>query len=267
MPPKGNEARAAALAELAALLHRMRTDPALARRASRAAERRAAGRAAARQPARDRPRMARRQRAARSRWCSAASWPPRAASMPGASSARPTTGPASSRNFREVLAVAREEAALLAERSGLAPYDALMDRYEPGMTSADGRPRLRRPAAVAARADPARCASGRRASRWSQPRGPVPGGGAARAVRAGDAPARLRLRGRPARRQHAPVLRRRARGRAHDHALPRGRLPRQPDGHDPRDRPRALRAEPAARLAGPAGGAGALDGASTRARA
>ena len=29
MPPKGNEARAAALAEMAALLHRMRTDPQL----------------------------------------------------------------------------------------------------------------------------------------------------------------------------------------------------------------------------------------------
>jgi carboxypeptidase Taq len=29
MPPKGNEARAAAMAEMATLLHRMRTDPAL----------------------------------------------------------------------------------------------------------------------------------------------------------------------------------------------------------------------------------------------
>ena len=29
MPPKGNEARAAAMAEMAALLHRMRTDPQL----------------------------------------------------------------------------------------------------------------------------------------------------------------------------------------------------------------------------------------------
>ena len=39
-------------------------------------------------------------------------------------------------NFREVLAIAREEAALLSERSGLSRYDALMDRFEPGMTSA-----------------------------------------------------------------------------------------------------------------------------------
>ena len=37
-------------------------------------------------------------------------------------------------NFREVLAIAREEAALLSAQTGLRPYDALMDRFEPGMT-------------------------------------------------------------------------------------------------------------------------------------
>ncbi len=36
MPPKGNEARAAAMAEMAALLHRMRTDPSLADSIARA---------------------------------------------------------------------------------------------------------------------------------------------------------------------------------------------------------------------------------------
>ena len=36
MPPKGNDARAAALAEMAALMHRMRTDPALADAIARA---------------------------------------------------------------------------------------------------------------------------------------------------------------------------------------------------------------------------------------
>ena len=36
MPPKGNEARAGALAELAALMHRMRTDTTLAERLARA---------------------------------------------------------------------------------------------------------------------------------------------------------------------------------------------------------------------------------------
>jgi carboxypeptidase Taq len=40
-------------------------------------------------------------------------------------------------NFREVVRLAREEARLLAADSGLAPYDALMDRFEPGVRSAD----------------------------------------------------------------------------------------------------------------------------------
>jgi carboxypeptidase Taq len=39
-------------------------------------------------------------------------------------------------NFREVLAIAREEAALLSAQTGLRKYDALMDRFEPGMTCA-----------------------------------------------------------------------------------------------------------------------------------
>ncbi len=38
MPPRGNEARAAALAEMAALMHRLRTDPALADHIARAGE-------------------------------------------------------------------------------------------------------------------------------------------------------------------------------------------------------------------------------------
>src|SRR5690606_32742007 len=39
-------------------------------------------------------------------------------------------------NWRPVVAYARQEATLLAEASGLSPYDALVDRFEPGMTSA-----------------------------------------------------------------------------------------------------------------------------------
>ncbi|MBC7941682.1 MAG: carboxypeptidase M32, partial [Chitinophagaceae bacterium] len=37
-------------------------------------------------------------------------------------------------NFRPVLAIAREEASLLSAHSGMSKYDALMDRFEPGMT-------------------------------------------------------------------------------------------------------------------------------------
>ncbi|MEY8878888.1 MAG: carboxypeptidase M32, partial [Leptothrix sp. (in: b-proteobacteria)] len=40
-------------------------------------------------------------------------------------------------NFRPVVRIAREEALHLAEHTGLAPYDALIDRYEPGTTSAE----------------------------------------------------------------------------------------------------------------------------------
>ncbi|MEO7008851.1 MAG: carboxypeptidase M32, partial [Caldimonas sp.] len=39
-------------------------------------------------------------------------------------------------NFRPVLRLAREESKYLADAFGLAPYDALLDQYEPGMTSA-----------------------------------------------------------------------------------------------------------------------------------
>jgi carboxypeptidase Taq len=37
--------------------------------------------------------------------------------------------------FREVVACAREQARLLSAQTGLSPYDALLDRHEPGMTS------------------------------------------------------------------------------------------------------------------------------------
>ena len=40
-------------------------------------------------------------------------------------------------NFREVVRLSREEATLLAAETGLSRYDALMDRYEPGVRAAD----------------------------------------------------------------------------------------------------------------------------------
>jgi len=39
-------------------------------------------------------------------------------------------------NLREVLAIAREEAEALSQQSGMPRYDALIDRFEPGMTAA-----------------------------------------------------------------------------------------------------------------------------------
>ncbi|MBX3644707.1 MAG: carboxypeptidase M32 [Rubrivivax sp.] len=135
MPPKGNAARAAALSEMAALLHRMRTDPGLADGIARAEQEALSDlqRANLREIRRDWQRanalpdsLVQRRQLAGSR-CEHA-WR--------------TQRPANDwdgflQNFREVVAVAREEAALLADCSGLSRYDALMDRFEPGMTSVE----------------------------------------------------------------------------------------------------------------------------------
>ena len=40
-------------------------------------------------------------------------------------------------NFREVVALSRQEATHLAEALGVSRYDALMSKYEPGMTGAE----------------------------------------------------------------------------------------------------------------------------------
>jgi carboxypeptidase Taq len=134
MPSKGNEARAAALGEMAALLHRMRTDPAL-RRQLQDAEQEALDdfqRANLREMHRQwrasnalPESLVQRQQLATSR-CEHA-W----------RTQRPANDWAGFlANFKPVLAVAREEAALLSAQTGLRRYDALMDRYEPGMTCA-----------------------------------------------------------------------------------------------------------------------------------
>ncbi len=134
MPPRGNEARAAAMAEMAALLHRMRTDPALRERLQRAEDEPldAVARANLREMQREwrlanvlPESLVQRQQLAASR-CEHA-W----------RSQRPANDwPGFVANFRAVLALAREEAARLADAGGLAKYDALMDRFEPGMTCA-----------------------------------------------------------------------------------------------------------------------------------
>jgi carboxypeptidase Taq len=84
MPAKGNEARSLALAEMDGLLHQLATDPALAGLLD----------AAAAEPLDDTQRANLRE-IRRARWWRPRAWPTTAASMPGARSARPTTGPAS----------------------------------------------------------------------------------------------------------------------------------------------------------------------------
>ncbi len=132
MPPKGNEARAAAMAEMSALLHRMRTDPALPAQLQRAEQedltplQRANLREMHRQwqGANALPeQLVQRQRLATAR-CEHA-WRQQ----------RPANDwPGFVGNFREVLKLAREEAELLSQQRGVRKYDALMDRFEPGMT-------------------------------------------------------------------------------------------------------------------------------------
>jgi carboxypeptidase Taq len=134
MPPKGNEARAAALAEMAALLHRMRTDARLPDQLARA-EQEALG-----EMQRANLREMHRQ------WHSANALPASLVQRQQLATSRcehawRTQRPANDwqgfvGNFREVLALAREEAELLSAQTGLARYDALMDRYEPGMRCA-----------------------------------------------------------------------------------------------------------------------------------
>lgn len=131
MPPKGNEARSAALAELAGLMHGLRTDAGLPDEMARAEQ----------EPLDELQRANLRE--IRRNWELANALPAelvqrRTLAARRCEHAWRTQRPANDwkgfvANFREVLAVAREEAALLSARSGLSRYDALMDRFEPGM--------------------------------------------------------------------------------------------------------------------------------------
>ena len=134
MPPKGNEARSAALAELAGLTHRLRTDASLRDRLARAEQ----------EPLDELQRANLRE--IRRDWFNANALPESLVQARQLATSRCEHAwrrqrPANDwagfvEHFREVLRVAREEARLLSEASGLSKYEALMDRYEPGMTCA-----------------------------------------------------------------------------------------------------------------------------------
>lgn len=135
MPPKGNEARAAAEAELSALIHRTRTDPRLATwlKAAEQEDLDAVARANLREIRRD--------------WRDANALPESLVEAKTLAGARCEHAWRSQRqhndwkgflgNFRAVVKLAREEAQLLADDTGLTRYDALMDRFEPGVRAAD----------------------------------------------------------------------------------------------------------------------------------
>jgi carboxypeptidase Taq len=134
MPPKGSEARAGAMAEMDALMHHIRTDAQLAQWLQRAEDE-------------DLGEIERANlREMRREWRAANALPQALVQAQSLASARCEHAWRSQRpandwagflvNFRDVLALAREEAQRLADDSGLSVYDALMDRFEPGTTSA-----------------------------------------------------------------------------------------------------------------------------------
>ena len=135
MPPGGSQARAAAEAELNALIHRTRTDARLAAwlRAAQDEPLDEAERANLREMRRD--------------WRQANALPEslvEAKTLAGARcehawrAQRPANDWAGFlENFRPVVRLARQEAQYLAQDAGLSPYDALMDRFEPGVRAAD----------------------------------------------------------------------------------------------------------------------------------
>ena len=134
MPAGGAESRAAALTEVASLMHQLRTDPRLPGLMARATD----------EPLS--PHQRANLREIGREWRAANALPEALVQRSQLATSRCEHAWRSQRpandwagflpNFREVVAVAREEAARLSEASGLRPYDALMDRYEPGMTCA-----------------------------------------------------------------------------------------------------------------------------------
>jgi len=134
MPPGSNEARAAAMAEMAALMHRMRTEPTLHLGLERAEQ----------EPldALQRANL----REMRRQWRLANALPESLVQRLRLATSRcehawRTQRPANDWagflvNFREVLAAVREQAHRLAQTTGLGPYDAMLDQFEPGMTCA-----------------------------------------------------------------------------------------------------------------------------------
>ncbi|PXW96953.1 carboxypeptidase Taq [Sphaerotilus hippei] len=135
MPPKGQEARAAALAELGALMHGQRTDPALAALLERAGQ----------EPLDDWQRANLREMRREHRLATALPTALVEASTLATSRCehawrrlRPANDWAGFLEvFEPVLDLAREQAQRLADHQGLSPYDTLLDRFEPGMRSAE----------------------------------------------------------------------------------------------------------------------------------
>jgi carboxypeptidase Taq len=132
MPSKGNEARAAAMAELQVLMHQTLTDPALKAKFDAAQS--------ANFPEADQASLHEMRR----EWALVNRLPQDLVEAQSLASARCEHAWRTQRkandwqgflgNFREVVALARQEAKFLADATGSTPYQALMDKFEPGMT-------------------------------------------------------------------------------------------------------------------------------------
>lgn len=135
MPPGGAEARSAALAEVAAHLHALRTAPELEALLDDAEA----------EPLDDDARANLREM--RRAWRNATALPESLVRANSVATSRcehawRTQRPANDwkgllPNLKEVVRLQREQAASLAAQTGLTKYDALLDRYEPGMRSAE----------------------------------------------------------------------------------------------------------------------------------
>lgn len=131
MPSKGNEARAAAMAELQVLMHQTLTDPALKAQfdAAQSANLAEADQASLNEMRRE--------------WALVNRLPQDLVEAQSLASARCEHAWRTQRkandwqgflgNFKEVVTLARQEAKLLADATGSTPYEALMDKFEPGM--------------------------------------------------------------------------------------------------------------------------------------
>ena len=131
MPSKGNEARATAMAELQVLMHQTLTDPALKGHFDAAQN--------ANLPEADQASLNEMRR----EWAMVNRLPQDLVEAQSLASARCEHAWRTQRkandwqgflgNFREVVKLARQEAKFLADATGSTPYEALMDKFEPGM--------------------------------------------------------------------------------------------------------------------------------------
>lgn len=134
MPSKGNEARAAAMAELQVLMHQTLTNPALKAQFEAAQD--------THLPEAEQANLREMHR----EWSMVNRLPQDLVEAQSLAGARCEHAWRTQRkandwqgflgNFREVVTLAREEATLLSDATGSTPYEALMDKFEPGMTEA-----------------------------------------------------------------------------------------------------------------------------------